>query len=272
MNAGTNRMKISTVLLFVTVFALIALAVPPATAADAPTVTITDYTVNPSVLMPDGLGTVTVTVKNTASSASVSERSGELSADTYAVIKTTDVGVNIENVRLEGNGITVLSDDFARVGVIGPGQSLTFTFSFRAPQASGIYYPQVCIDTKGGTSMKYPVPVNVNTALGIQKNAILIMDSSLTGSQNPGDEIPVRVTVMNAGEMLADDVTIRVENVSATVAPKSTDLFHLGSIPAGGQKTVDLILISDKKTPAGLVRIPATIRYNAMDGTPTTQL
>lgn len=272
MNTGTNTMKISTVLLFVTVFALIALAVPPATAADAPTVTITDYTVNPSVLMPDSLGTVTVTVKNTASSASVSERSGELSTDTYAVIKTTDVGVNIENVRLEGNGITVLSDDFARVGVIGPGQSLTFTFSFRAPQASGIYYPQVCIDTKGGTSMKYPVPVNVNTALGIQKSAILIMDSTLTGSQNPGEEIPVRVTVTNAGEMLADDVTIRIENVSATVAPKGTDLYHLGTIPAGGQKTIDLVLISDKKTPAGLARIPVTIRYNAMDGTPTVQL
>jgi hypothetical protein len=272
MKTGTNTMKISTVLLVVAAFALIALAVPPATAADAPTVTITDYTVTPSVLMPDSLGTIAVTVKNTASSASVSERSGELSADTYSLVKTTDVGVSIENVRLEGNGVTVLSDDFPRVGVIGPGQSLTFTFSFRAPQASGIYYPQVCIDTRGGTSMKYPVPVNVNTALGIQKSAILIMDSTLTGSQNPGDDIPVRVTVMNAGEMLADDVTVRIENVSATVAPKGSDLYHFGILPAGGQKTIDLILISDKKTPAGLARIPATIRYNAMDGTPTTQL
>jgi len=265
-------MKLSTVLLFIAAFALVALAVPPVHAADAPTVTITDYKVSPSVLMPDSIGTITVTVKNTASSASVSEKSGQLSTDSYATVRTTDVGVNVENVRLEGNGITVLSDDFARVGAIGPGQSLQFTFSIQAPQSSGIYYPQVCIDATGGKSMKYPVPVNVNTALGIQKSAILIMDSTLTGSQNPGDEIPVTITVSNAGVMLADDVTLKVENVSATVAPKGADLYHLGTIPAGGQQTVDLVLISDKKTPSGLARIPATLRYNAMDGTPTTQL
>jgi hypothetical protein len=265
-------MKLSTLLLFIAAFVLVALAVPPAHAADAPTVTITDYKVSPSVLMPDTMGTISVTVKNTASTSSVSEKTGQLSPDVYALVKTTDTAVNIEKVRLEGNGLKVLSGNFDRVGAIGPGQSLQFTFSIQAPQASGIYYPQVCIDTTGGTSMKYPVPVNVNTAIGIQKDAILIMDSTLTGSQNPGDEIPVRVTITNAGDMLADDVTIRIENVSTTVAPKGTALYHLGTIPAGGQKIVDLVLISDKKTPAGLARIPATIRYNAMDGTPTTQL
>ena len=265
-------MKLSTLTLYIVAFVLIALALPPAHAADVPTVTITDYKVNPSVLMPDSIGTITITVKNTASSASLSEKSGQLSPDSYALVRTTDVGVNIEKVRLEGNGIKVLSDNFDRIGAIGPGQSLQFTFSIQAPQSSGIYYPQVCIDATGGTSMKYPVPVNVNTALGIQKTAILIMDSTLTGSQNPGEEIPVRVTITNAGEMLADDVTLRIENVSATVAPKGSDLYHLGTIPAGGQKTVDLVLISDKKTPSGLARIPATLRYNAMDGTVTTQL
>lgn len=271
-NTRKNRMKISTPAIIIMAFVLLALAMPAVQAADAPTVTITDYKVSPSVLMPDSIGTITVTVKNTASSASVSEKSGQLSTDSYATVRTTDVGVNIENVRLEGNGIKVLSDDFARVGAIGPGQSLQFTFSIQAPQSSGIYYPQVCIDATGGKSMKYPVPVNVNTALGIQKSAILIMDSTLTGSQNPGDEIPVTITVTNAGVMLADDVTLKIENVSATVAPKGTDHYHLGTIPAGGQKTVDLVLISDKKTPSGLARIPVTIRYNAMDGTLTTQL
>ena len=63
-----------------------------------------------------------------------------------------------------------------------------------------MYYPEVWIDTLGARSTKYPVPVNVNTAVGIQKQAILILDSSLTGSVNPGDEIPVTVTVKNAGQ------------------------------------------------------------------------
>lgn len=129
----------------------------------------------------------------------------------------------------------------------------------RPPTASGIYYPEVWIDTTGGKSVKYPVPVNVNTPLGIQKKAILIMDSSLTGSQNPGEEIPVTVTVTNAGEMLADDVTLKIENVSATVAPKNTDLYHLGAIPTGEKRTINLVLLLDKKTPAGLAEVPVTL-------------
>ncbi len=80
------------------------------------------------------------------------------------------------------------------------------------------------------------------------------------------------LTVRNAGQTLADDVTVKIENVSATVAPKNADLYHLGVIMAGGQKTVDLVLLSDKKTTAGLVRIPVTIRYNAIDGSPRTQI
>ncbi len=265
-------MKTSTILIFIATFVVVALAMSPAYAEDAPTVTISDYRVNPSVLMPDSMGTITITVKNTASSASVSEKSGQLSADSYALVKTSDTNVNIENVKLEGNGIKVLSSDFDRVGSVGPGQSLPFTFSIQAPQSSGIYYPEVWIDTSGGKSVKYPIPVNVNTALGIQKSAILIMSSTLTGSQNPGEEIPVAITITNSGEMLADDVTLKIENVSATVAPKSTDLYHLGMIPAGEIRTLDLVLLSDKNTDAGLVKIPVTLRYSAIDGAQQTQL
>ena len=55
--------------------------VPPVH-ADTPTVTITDYKVTPSVLMPDSMGTITVTIKNTAASATISEKTGPLSSDT----------------------------------------------------------------------------------------------------------------------------------------------------------------------------------------------
>jgi hypothetical protein len=268
---GKNPMKISTLALIIMAFVIFALAISPAQAADAPTVTISDYKVSPSVLMPDSMGTITITVKNTASSASVSEKSGQLSTDVYAVVRTTDINVNLENVKLEGNGIKVLSSDFDRVGALGPGQSIPFTFSIQAPSSSGIYYPEVWIDATGGKSVKYPIPVNVNTALGIQKESVLIVDSTLTGSQIPGEEIPVTMTITNAGEMLAEDVTIKIENVSSTVAPKNTDLYHVGAIPAGEKRTLNLILLSDKKTNAGLVRIPVTVRYNTLDGIPQVQ-
>jgi hypothetical protein len=242
----------------------------PVLAVGEPTVTITDYEVNPAVLMPDSLGTVTIMVKNTATSASIRENTGLFIPDA-TTSKVTDINVNIENVKLEGNGIIVQSKDFQHVGEIGPGQSIQLTFSIQAPPTSGMYFPEVWIDTTGGRSTRYPVPVNVNTAVGIQRQAILIMSSTLTGSVNPGDEIPVTLIVSNAGQTLADDVTLRIDNVSSTVAPKNADLYHLGTIPAGGQKTVDLALLSDKKSDSGLVRIPVLISYNAIDGMQRTR-
>ena len=255
------------------IIALMSAIVVPVSAESAPTVTITDYKVNPSVLMPDSLGTITVTIKNTAASASIIEKSGQIKPDTlgFAVEKTTDINVNLENVKLEGNGIETLSKDYNRVGEIGPGQSISLTFSIRAPSKSGMYYPEVWIDTTGGKSTRYPIPVNVNTAVGIQRQAILIMDTSLGGTANPGEEIPVTLTLRNSGQTLADDVTVKIENMSTVVAPKNADLYHLGVIVPGGQQTVQLVLLSDKKANAGLVRIPVTISYNAIDGVLQTQ-
>ena len=207
--------------------AVLAVCILPAS-ADVPTVTISGYKVNPSVLMPDSLGTITITIGNTASTASVSENSGPITTNTFQTVKTTDINVNIQNVHLEGNGLDVLTKDFSQVGELGPGQSLSITFSIESPDKSGIYFPEVWIDTDAGRSTKYPIPVNIDTAIGIQKKAILILDSSLTGDVNPGDEAPVHLGVTNAGQFLADDVTISIANVSGTVAPKTSDLYHLG--------------------------------------------
>ncbi|MGA2918479.1 COG1361 S-layer family protein [Methanoregula sp.] len=261
----------SSIIACIILFAIMVLVIPPAHADDAPTVTITDYKVSPPVMMPGSLGTISITVKNTASTASVSEKSGQLSPDVYAVVKTTDINVNLQNIHLEGNGINVVTKDFDQVGEIGPGQSLPITFSIQAPDKSGMYYPEVWIDTEGGRSTKYPIPVNVDTPMGIQKQAILIMDSSLTGSVNPGEEVPVTLTVSNAGQILADDVTISIANVSGSVAPKTSDLYHLGTIGPGGQETISLVLLTDKTANPGLVRVPVTIGYTSIDGTPITQ-
>jgi hypothetical protein len=87
---------------------------------------------------------------------------------------------------------------------------------------------------------------------------------------NPGDEIPVTLNEKNAGQLLADDVTLKIINVSSNVAPKSTDLYHLGTVSPGDQKTVTLALLSDKDATSGLIRVPVEISYNALDGTPVT--
>jgi len=275
MNEYGNRnelMRIAgTIIALMVLFGVGVMLVSPVQAASSPTVTVSNYTVSPSVLMPDTLGTITVVIKNTASSASVVEKSGKLDINDYSVVRTEDINVNIEDIHLEGNGISVLSKDFTGIGEIGPGQSIAVTFTITAPDKSGMYYPEVWIDTSGGRSVKYPVPVNVNTAIGIRKEAILVVNSTLTGSVIPGEEIPITLSVSNAGSLLADDVTLTITNVSGVIAPKNADLYILGRIAAGEQQSLSLVMLSDKDAGSGLVRVPVTLRYTSIDGTPITK-
>jgi len=260
-----------TIIALMVLFGVGVLLVSPVQAASTSTVTVANFTVSPSVLMPDTLGTITVIIQNTASSASVVEKSGKLDINDYSVVRTEDINVNIENIHLEGNGISVLSKDFSNIGEIGPGQSIPVTFTITAPGKSGMYYPEIWIDTSGGRSVKYPVPVNVNTAIGIRKEAILVVNSSLTGSVNPGEEIPATLTISNAGLLLADDVTLTIANVSGVIAPKGADLYHIGRIGAGEERSLDIVMLSDKDAGSGLVRVPVTIQYTSVDGTPVTK-
>jgi len=253
-------------LLCIACIIVVCMATAPASADSNPTVVIQNYTVTPSVLMPDSIGTVTVIIKNTASTSSITQKSGMATTVDALTQTTTDINVYIQNVHLEGNGIDVTTNDFARVGDIGPGQSIPITFSVRAPDQSGMYFPEVWIDTNGGQSTRYPIPVNVNTPVGIEKQAILVMESSVPGDANPGNEIPVILNITNAGQSLADDVTLNFETQNMSVAPRNSDVVHVGTINPGEEKSTDLVLLSDKNTNPGLIRLPIIISYNGVDG------
>jgi hypothetical protein len=264
-------MKFSTLITGFLLCALVVIAIVPVHADDIPTVTIGSYTVSPSVLMPGSTGTITISFNNTARSATVTQESGELQSTTYTNIRTNDVNVNIQNVHLEGYGIKVLTGDFNRVGALGPGQSIPLTFEIQAPDTPGLYYPQVWVDTLGGQSTRYPIQVNVDTPVGIQKQAILILASSINGTVSPGDDIPVALTLSNSGQLLADDITLKIANVSTDIAPKYTDTYDIGPLNANESSTINVVLLSDKQANPGLVQVPVMISYKAIDGTPVTQ-
>ena len=249
-------------------------ALPVGVAADTtdPTVAITSYQVTPSILLPGDQGTITVTLENTAGTASTTESTVQtgVSGSTTTTV-TKDMTVLVESVYLYGNGVEVLEGNFQQVGALGPGQSMTLTFLVRAPSHDGMYFPEVWIRIPQGTSVQYPIPVNVNSAVGIQKQEILILQSSVPDTVDPGQEIPVGLTVRNDGKLLADDVTVQIGNVSGTIAPKNTDLYHLGAVAAGGSKNIDIVLLSDREATPGLAQVPVTMKYKAIDGTAHTQ-
>jgi hypothetical protein len=272
-NHALNRKVIGSMALCASLFLLL-IALPSAAAADTtdPTVTIRSYQVTPSILLPGDQGTITITIANTAGQASQTESMVQtLTGTTVTTTSTKDITVLVESVYLYGQGVEVLEGNFQEVGALGPGQSMTLTFLIRAPKQAGMYFPEVWIRIPQGTSVKYPVPVNVNSPIAVQKQAVLILESATPDSANPGEEIPVTLTVRNDGQLLAEDVTLRIGNVSTLVAPKGSDLFHLGFIGSGRVKTADLVLLSDKDANPGLTQVPVTLQYSSVDGAIHTQ-
>jgi hypothetical protein len=240
------------------------------TAAD-PTVIVTDYTVTPAVLMPGDTGTITLTIKNTAQSASEKENTGIVLGSTFASTKSTDINVFIENVHLDENGIEVLNEDFDRVGELGPGQSVPVTFVIKAPAKSGIYFPEAWIDVKDGRSTRYPILVNVNTDIATQKKPSLAISRTLPAQAAPGDDIATELTVENTGLTRAGDIAIVVNSTVKSIALTTTGRYYIASLDPGEKSTISLRFASDRNTPVGINPVTLAISYNNMDGTTERQ-
>ena len=251
------------------VLALILITVP--VPAEGPTVMVADYTITPAVLQPGDVGTITAIIKNTATTATISEKTGSAGGTAIESSKSTDIGVNIESVQLDSRDVEVISGNYKRVGAIGPGQSIPITFLIRAPAKDGIYFPEIWIDVTGGQSVRQPVPVNVNTQIALLKKPALSAIKTVPEGVAPGDEVPARVILRNDGQSRADQVTVTVNCSSPSITQKTPSTFHAGSLMKGENTSIDMIFLTDKNAPIGINRVCLSITYANPDGTVTTQ-
>lgn len=252
---------------------LVLLVGPVPVAAEDPSIVVADFTVSPAVLQPGDLGTITATIRNTASTASITETGNLTGADggTISGTRSRDITVNIERVQLRGGAVEFLSGGAAQVGAIGPGESVPVTFLIRAPGADGVYFPEIWVDVTDGQSVRRSVPVNVNTQLALLKKPGLTVEKSVPESVNPGDDIPVRVEIRNDGLARADQVTVAVNASSPAIAPRTPGTYHLGTLLRGQSATLEMLFSSDRSTPLGLNPILLTVTYASADGSSVSQ-
>jgi len=268
-NFGNGGRRRSGMVLAV-IMALAIVAVPctaAGTGSTNPTVIITGYEVTPSVLLPGDKGLVTLTIKNTAESASIKENSGLSSGGVFSSTKSTDINAFIENAHLEGNGMLVLTDDFDRLGELGPGQSVPVTFLVQAPANNGIYFPEVWIDVKDGRSTRYPVMVNVNTDVSTLKKPALSVRQDLPERVAPGENCTATIGITNTGLSRASDIGMTVTSDTASLVLTTSGHSYAEHLDPGESTNLTLRFATDKNTPLGIDPVLLSITYKNPDGT-----
>jgi hypothetical protein len=246
---------------------LILVLIPAAATAQAPTVIVSNYTVTPAILMPGDEGTITVVLTSTASPATGSPLDIRLDPGTGGANTSTETQENayIENVLLNGEGADVLTGSFQDIGEIGPGQSFPLTFRIRAPGEAGVYFPEVWVSVRDAANVRYPVPVNVNSAYALIKKPALRVERSVPASVDPGDPFNVTLTLYNEGGASASDISVSINATSGAITAGNSENYFIPELGAGEETVLNLSFETDTSAPLGLTPILVTIDYRSAD-------
>lgn len=215
------------------------------TSAQSPALTITEYTIQPEILTPGELGTVTVTIKNTAVNASA----------------------DITDIYLFASHFEHEHKHFEHVGMLGGGSSTLITFAFNAPKEEGIYFPAIHVvyypeGSLTRDTLRYPFPVRVNERTSL-KEASLEVEKDIPEEIRPGDEFTLSLKLTNKGETAAHDIFVELGDVQSIYSNDPSN-YYIERIEQGNSRELQLRFKSSKDTPTGTIVIPIAITYEGL--------
>jgi hypothetical protein len=159
--------------LFAVVFLLL-LMTATASAAEGPAVMITDYTVEPEVLMPGDTGTITLNIKNMDTKSLETVTTTTMTTTQTSVTATTStISAEIETIRLSSRSreIEWLKEgtqrtEYYNVGALGPGESIKIPLPIKVATyaKSRPYFLEVYIEVDNGDNVRFPVRVDVDSS------------------------------------------------------------------------------------------------------------
>ena len=183
-----------------------------------------------------------------------------------ATVTNLAINAPIDSVTMVGKGIEVISGGYNRVGELGPGQSIPITFLVRAPAETGMYFPEVWIRVSDAKSLKYPIPVNVNSEVKIQKRPQVKVEKILPASVTPGEEFNATLILENTGALSAGNLEVTVNSSTASITPKTPGTYHIARLGPGESITLPMEFSTDKKSPLGLRPVNILLEYQDPDG------
>ena len=120
-----------------------------------------DYSVDPAYLMPGDVGTVTITLNNAAKDYSYS-------VPVNNKTEIFDLSAQVIDASLSGNShIQVTSNSYYDVGLLGPGDTIDFTYSIKVSEdaSDNIYFLDFVFIGGGDMyDVKWKIPVTVDTS------------------------------------------------------------------------------------------------------------
>ncbi len=235
--------------------------------ASGQSVIVTDHIVVPSVVMPGDQAIVHITIQNAAITSLRTESVYLSEIFPVSTSESQDVYLVIGSVFLDGRGdIRVLEGNSAFSGVLGPGQSMDLTFLIQAPEKSGIYFPQLRIRVRGGESVIYPIPVNVNMPIFSMKFPVIQVSQAALPFVRPGETFETGLAVANTGQSAAQEITVVVQSGDLMIAPVGSASSSMPVLVPGEEMVIPLSFRVSKEITPGLYELPVVIGYQQTDG------
>ncbi|MDK2892209.1 hypothetical protein [Methanohalophilus sp.] len=208
-------------------FVMFCLIVAPASADTEirPTVSVT-YTVDPVVLLPGDSGTVTFELSNMATGEVYVEEDDE----------TFDMNAYVASATLKGEDeVRSEGPKFTDVGLLGPGDSISFTFDITASEnaSSGTHY--LNLEIVGGSDMQdlnYKIPVKVDS----RKVNLIVADFP---SIAINEISTVSVDVVNPLSGAVTGVIVIPQGDDVVFTPSE---YFVGNLKGGNSSTVSFTL------------------------------
>lgn len=180
-------------------------------------IAISEIRIDPEIFMQDDTGTLKVTITNSGSQS-----------------------VSIDRVELLSDSLRVLNyQTYDKVGVLGAGNSLEFTFMLDARVEDGTYFPIFYVDFSNAGSMRYPIPIRVDDA------TVMVSIVKAPPSFSPGEKEEI---ILSLGNSRDNDVT------SVTVVPggegiRSTQsAIFVGTLKPDEEKKVTIEITAEQPT------------------------
>jgi len=256
-------MKNKNLIGLITVSVLMTITILNPTIAAEPSIMVTNYEIFPPEFMPGDRGILTLTIQNTETQATTTERYGD-AIDSITIVENNGVVINKiwVNPDYDDNGKKIKSTagttGYKDFGNIAPGASFQLSFELIAEEdiSEGYYFPNVRIDLEKDSYEDITFPIEVR----VSNETVDLISTNVPSKISVGGATDISLSIVNKRNNDIDSITISSdENNDLDFNPES---IFIGSLESG--KSED-ILFSINPSEMGKKTLSLNLSYKNGD-------